>query len=77
MKTVNVTRGNQPPALVSLSSDGTIAPWVELSDREFILIKPAQVKVSVKVPEDATEGTYSGYLRILYKKTLFSLLMGS
>jgi hypothetical protein len=75
IKTVNITRGNQPPAFVSLSAQGTIAPWVELSNEDFLLTKLTQVKVSVRVPEDAPEGTYTGNITVLYKKTVFSLFL--
>jgi hypothetical protein len=75
IKTVNLSRGIEPPALVSLSPEGIIAPWTEVSDGEFLLVRPKQVQVSMKVPSDAREGTYSGRIRIVYKKTLFSILM--
>lgn len=76
IKTLNITRGSQPPAFVSVIPEGTIAPWTEVSDGDFLLNNLNQVKVSVKVPEDAKEGNYGGQIRILYKKTLFSILMG-
>ena len=75
IKTVNISRGTEPSALVSLSPEGAIAPWTEISDGEFLLVQPRQVKVSVKVPEDAPEGRYSGQVRIIYTKTLFSTLI--
>jgi hypothetical protein len=75
IKTMNLSRGNQPPVLVSLSSEGIMGPWVELSHREFLLKEPVQLKVSVRVPDAATDGRYTGNLVIVYKKTLFSLFM--
>lgn len=72
IKTMNLTRGNQPPALVSMSVQGSIAPWVELSAYDFLLDEPKQIAVAVKVPSEAPEGTYSGNLTITYKKTLIS-----
>jgi len=75
IKTVNITRGNQPAAFVSLSARGPIAPWVELGNGDFLLTKLTQVKVSVRVPQDAPEGTYTGNITVLYKKTVFSLFL--
>jgi hypothetical protein len=76
IKTVKITRGTQPPAFVSLIPEGTIAPWTEVSDGDFLLNNLKQVKVSVKVPDNAKEGKYGGQIRITYKKTIFSMLMG-
>jgi len=75
VKTVNITRGNQSPAFVSIFTEGTIAPWISVSEGNFLLKNPKQVMVSVKIPEDANEGVYTGNVRIIYKKTVFSLLL--
>jgi len=75
VKTINITRGNQPPALVSIFPEGTIASWITVSEGNFLLKNPKQVMVSVKVPENANEGVYTGNIRIIYKKTVFSLLL--
>jgi hypothetical protein len=72
IKTMNITRGNQPPAMVSMSVQGSIAPWVELSAYDFLLDEPEQIAVAVRVPAEAPEGAYSGNLTITYKKTLIS-----
>jgi hypothetical protein len=72
IKTMNITRGNQPPAMVSMSVQGSIAPWVELSAYDFLLDEPEQIAVAVKVPAEAPEGAYSGNLTIKYKKMLIS-----
>jgi hypothetical protein len=75
IKTVNISRGSQPPAFVSISSEGSIVPWLEVSDNDFLLKDPKQVKVSVVVPADAQQGLYTGQLNIAYRKTLFSLFL--
>jgi hypothetical protein len=75
VKTINITRGNQPPAFISIFPEGTIASWISVSEGNFLLKNPKQVMVSVKVPEDANEGVYTGNIRIIYKKTVFSLLL--
>jgi len=42
IKTMNITRGNQPQAMVSMSIHGSIASWVELNENDFLLdITPA------------------------------------
>jgi hypothetical protein len=75
IKTVNITRGTEPPAYVSISLEGNIAPWVTVSECDFLLKDQKQVTVGVNVPFDANEGYYSGNIRIIYEKTAFSLLL--
>jgi hypothetical protein len=74
IKIINLTRGLEPPAYVSISSEGQIQPWLTISTHEFLLNTLKQVTVSVNVPQDAHAGTYSGCLVIVYKKTLLSIL---
>lgn len=73
IKTMNITRGNQPPAMVCMSINGSIASWVKLSENDFLLDNPKQIEVTVNVPADAPKGAYAGNLTITYKKTLFCM----
>ena len=73
IKTMNFTRGNQPPAMVSMSINGSIASWVELNENDFLLDKPKQIEVTVNVPADAPKGVYAGNLAMTYKKTLITI----
>jgi len=73
IKTMNVTRGNQAPAMVSMSVNGSLAPWVELSENDFLLDNPKRIEVTVNVPADAPKGAYAGNLTLSYKKTLFCM----
>ena len=75
IKTVNISRGSEPPAFVSISWKGTITPWLEVSDNNFLLTDSPQLKVSAFTPKNADAGSYSGLLVIAYKKTLFSTVL--
>jgi len=68
IKTMKITRGDQPPAVVSISVNGSIASWLELSENNFLLDDQKQIEVTVNVPTDASEGTYTGSLMITYKQ---------
>ena len=65
-KTINLTRGNSPPAHVHIEVEGEIAPWTELARNDFILTEPAQVNVTLTIPEDTEQGKYSGSATIHY-----------
>ena len=71
IKTVNITRGTQPPAYVTIIPQGDIANWLVINESSFLLEDPKQITVSVKVPTDAKEGIYSGHIGIRYSKTVF------
>jgi hypothetical protein len=75
IKTVNISRGSEPPAFVSISWNGTIKPWLEVSDNNFLLTDSRQLNVSAVIPKNADAGSYSGQLVIAYKKTLFSTVL--
>jgi hypothetical protein len=75
IKTINISRGSEPPAFVSISWNGTITPWLEVSDKNFLLTDSRQLKVNAVIPRDANTGSYSGQLIITYKKTLFSTVL--
>lgn len=66
IKTINLTKGNSPPAQVHIDVEGEIAPWTELGRNDFILTEPAQVNVTLTIPEDTEQGKYSGSATIHY-----------
>ncbi len=74
IKTVN-TPEEHNPAYVTIVPEGDIANWLAISESAFLLIDPKQITVSLKVPADANEGSYSGHIRIRYSKTLFSSII--
>lgn len=72
---INLSRGDAPPAAVHVAIDGEIAPWLTLELRDFQLVEPTQVALSLTIPEGAAEGRYSGTLTVRYTTTLGSRLV--
>lgn len=68
-KTMNLTRGNEPPAKIHITVSGAIQDWTMLNENDFVLDEPAQVDVIITIPEDAEEGTYNGNVTIDYVRT--------
>jgi len=75
IKTMNLTRGNSPPALVHIEASGEIAEWITLDKNDFVLDEPAQVNVTVTIPESVEEGRYTGNVTIRYTATFGSSLV--
>jgi len=73
-KTMNLTRGNSPPARVHIAVSGEIAQWITLDKNDFVLEEPTQVNVTVSIPEDMEEGRYTGNVTIRYTATYGSSL---
>lgn len=68
-KTMNLTRGNEPPARVHITISGAIQNWAQVSKNNFVLDEPAQVDVTIAVPDNAEKGTYNGNITIDYIST--------
>jgi hypothetical protein len=66
IKTINLSRGNSPPAQVHIEVEGEITPWTELGRNDFMLTGPAQVNVTLTIPEGTEQGRYSGSATVCY-----------
>jgi hypothetical protein len=65
-KTINLSRGNSPPAQVHIEIEGEIEHWTELGRNDFILTGPAQVNVTLTIPEGTEQGKYTGSATVRY-----------
>jgi hypothetical protein len=68
-KTMNLTRGNEPPAKVHITISGAIQNWTTVSKNDFVLDELTQVEVTVAIPDNADKGTYDGNITIDYINT--------
>lgn len=68
-KTMNLTRGNEPPAKIHITASGSIKNWTSLDKNDFVLDEPTQVEVTVEIPYNSEKGTYSGNISIDYTST--------
>ncbi len=68
-KTMNLTRGNKPPAKVHITVSGAIRNWTLVNKNDFILNELTQVEVTLTIPDDAEKGTYDGNITIDYINT--------
>jgi hypothetical protein len=69
-KTLNLTRGKEPPAKVHITTSGdVIKNWTTLNVNDFVLDEDAQVEVTVAVPDNAEKNTYRGNITINYTTT--------
>ena len=73
-KTMNLTRGNSPPARVHIAVSGEIAQWITLDKNDFVLDEPTQVNVTLTIPEGVEERRYTGNVTIRYTATYGSSL---
>ena len=74
-KTMNLSRGNSPPAKVHIEVNGEIAQWITLDKNDFVLDEPTQVNVTLSIPEGTEEGRYTGNVTIRYTATYGSSLV--
>lgn len=68
-KTMNLTRGNEPPAKVHITVSGAIQNWTLVNKNDFVLDELIQVEVTLIIPDDAEKGTYNGNITIDYINT--------
>lgn len=68
-KTMNLTRGNEPPAKVHITVSGAIRNWTLVNKNDFVLDELTQVEVTLTIPDDAEKGTYNGNITINYINT--------
>ncbi len=59
-KTMNLTRGKEPPAKIHITVNGMMQNWTILNKNDFVLDDPTQVEVTIMIPDDAQKGTYRG-----------------
>ena len=74
-KTLNLTRGSSPPAQVHIEVEGEIAPWTELGRNDFMLTGPAQVNMTLTIPQGTEQGRYSGSATVRYTTSYGDSLM--
>lgn len=74
-KIINLTRGNSPPAQVHIVVEGEIAPWTELGRNDFVLTGPAQMNVTLTIPQGTDQGRYSGSATVWYTTSYGTSLM--
>ena len=74
-KTINLSRGNSPPAQVHIEVEGEIAPWTELERNDLMLTGPAQVNVTLTIPQGTEQGRYSGSATVHYTTSYGASLM--
>jgi hypothetical protein len=68
-KTMNLTRGNEPLAKVHITVSGEITNWTTISKNDFVLDEPAQVEVTISIPDSAEKRTYDGNITVDYIST--------
>lgn len=68
-KTMNLTRGNAPPAFVHINVSGEIAPLAEIDRNDFLLDEHMAVKITLIIPTDAEQGRYTGNVSVRYTVT--------
>ena len=68
-KTMNLTRGQEPPAKVHISASGEIRDWITVNKSDFVLNEPTQIKVTIAIPDTAKKDTYNGNITIDYVNT--------
>ncbi len=68
-KTMNLTRGDEPPAKVHITVSGAIKNWTYVNKNYFVLAELTQVEVTLTIPGDAEKGTYNGNITIDYINT--------
>lgn len=68
-KTMNLTRGQEPPAKVHISASGEIRDWIVINKNDFVLNEPTQIKVTIAIPDTAKKDTYNGNITIDYVNT--------
>ncbi len=68
-KTMNLTRGNEPPAKIHITVSGAIENWTSVNKNDFVLDELTQVEVFIAVPDTAGKGTYNGSVTIDYIST--------
>lgn len=68
-KTMNLTRSNEPPALIHINASGAVQDWITIGRNDFVLDEPAQVDIFIIIPENAGKGAYSGNITIDYTGT--------
>jgi len=68
-KTMNLTKGNEPPAKVHITVSGAIKNWTSVNEYDFLMDEPAQVEVTIVIPDNADKGTYKGNITIDYTST--------
>jgi hypothetical protein len=74
-KTMNLSRGNSPPARMHIEVSGEIAQWITLEKNDFVLDDPMQVNVTLTTPEGVEERRYTGNVTIRYTATYGSSLV--
>ena len=74
-KTMNLTKGDSPPARVHIAVSGEIAQWVTLDKNDFMLDEPTQVNVTLSIPEGVEAARYTGNITIRYTATYGSSLV--
>jgi len=65
-KTINLSCGSSPPAQVHIEVEGEITPWTELGRNDFMLTGPAQVNVTLTIPDGTEQGRYTGSTTVCY-----------
>lgn len=68
-KTMNLTRGNEPPAKVHITVSGAIKNWTSVSANDFVLDEPTQVELTMSIPENIEKGAYNGNITVDYVST--------
>ena len=74
-KTMNLTRGNSPPARMHIEASGEIAHWITLDKNDFALEEPTQVNVTLSIPEGVAADRYTGNVTLRYTATYGSSLV--
>ena len=60
IKTIKPNCGNSPPACVNIKVEREFTPRTELGGNDFMLTGPAQVNVTLTIPQGTEQGRYSG-----------------
>lgn len=68
-KTMNLTKGNEPPAKIHITVSGAILNWTSVNKNDFVLDGLTRVEVTLTIPDDAEKGTYNGNITIDYFNT--------
>lgn len=69
IRIVEIKNPNKTPVEVVFFSHGQLAEWVQKEPIYLNNHEAKNITISAKIPANAEKGTYTGVLRVLFKKT--------
>ncbi len=69
MRIVEIKNPNKTPVEALFFSHGQLTEWVQKEPIYLNKYEAKNITISAKIPANAEKGTYTGVLRVLFKKT--------